>query len=148
MGLFKMQLIAHLGADCQVNSVNGKSVVNFNVCHTEKYKDAQGVEINKQNWVNCSLWLERTTIAPYLKKGVQVYLEGFPTVDTYQNKEGKIIPQQRLRVTSITLLGGQKNENTQPQQQQPQTQKQSTSQNNFNQLVGENSTDLGNDIPF
>ena len=35
--------MAGLERDCTTNQVNGKSVINFTVAHSEKFKDNQGV---------------------------------------------------------------------------------------------------------
>ena len=40
--MIKMQVIGNLGKDCVTNLVNGKNVINFNVAHTEKFRDANG----------------------------------------------------------------------------------------------------------
>ena len=40
--MIKMQVIGHLGQDATVNNVNGKSVINFSVAHSEKYKNKDG----------------------------------------------------------------------------------------------------------
>ena len=34
--MIKMQVIGNLGKDCLVNNVNGRTVINFCVAHTEK----------------------------------------------------------------------------------------------------------------
>jgi len=74
--MIKLQVIGNLGKDCVTNTVNGKNVINFNVAHTEKFKDGSGQQKEKTTWVECAYWTERTGIAPYLKKGTQVYVEG------------------------------------------------------------------------
>ena len=71
--MLKLQTIGHLGKDCTTNVVNGKNVINFSVAHSEKYKDSAGVQKEKTLWVECAYWTERAAIAPYLKKGQQVY---------------------------------------------------------------------------
>ena len=76
--MIKLQAIGHLGKDCVVNTVNGKSVINFTVAHSEKFKDASGVQKDRTIWVDCAYWTDRTAVAPYLKKGTQVYVEGNP----------------------------------------------------------------------
>ena len=50
--MIKLQAIGHLGKDAIVNNVNGKNVINFTVAHTEKFKDAQGVQKDKTVWVD------------------------------------------------------------------------------------------------
>jgi single-strand DNA-binding protein len=103
--MIKLQAIGHLGKDCTVNNVNGKNVMNFSVAHTEKFKDASGQQKEKTIWVDCAYWSDRTAIAPYLKKGTQVYVEGSPEVRTYQTQDGKQGASLTLRVLSVQLLG-------------------------------------------
>jgi single-strand DNA-binding protein len=103
--MIKLQVIGNLGRDCVVNNVNGKNVINFSVAHTEKFKDAQGVQKDKTIWVECAWWTERTGIAPYLKKGTQVYAEGQPDVRTYQTQDGKQGTSLTIRVQNVQLLG-------------------------------------------
>lgn len=100
-----MQVIGNLGKDCVTNTVNGKSVINFSVAHTEKFKDAQGNQKDKTIWVECAYWTDRTAIAPYLRKGTQVWVEGSPEVRTYAKNDGTSGASLSLRVQSVQLLG-------------------------------------------
>ena len=86
--MIKLQAIGHLGKDCQVNTVNGKNVINFSVAHSERYKDSQGVQQERTIWVECAYWTDRTAIAPYLTKGTQVFVEGQSGVRSYQKNDG------------------------------------------------------------
>jgi single-strand DNA-binding protein len=104
--MIKLQVIGNLGKDCITNSVNGKSVMNFNVAHTEKFKDATGQQKDKTIWVECAYWTDRTAIAPYLKKGTQVFVEGSPEVRTYTKNDGTFGASLTLRVVNVQLLGG------------------------------------------
>lgn len=104
--MIKLQVIGNLGKDCVTNNVNGKTVMNFNVAHTEKYKDAQGNQKDKTIWVECAYWSDRTGIAPYLRKGTQVYVEGTPDVRSYTKSDGTNGVSLSLRVGSVQLLGG------------------------------------------
>lgn len=103
--MIKLQVIGNLGKDCITNSVNGKTVMNFTVAHTEKFKDAQGNQKDKTIWVDCAYWSERTGVAPYLKKGTQVYVEGTPELRTYTKNDGTQGSSLTLRVMSVQLLG-------------------------------------------
>lgn len=103
--MIKLQVIGHLGKDAVVNTVNGRSVINFNMAHSEKYKDAQGVQKDRTIWVVCAYWTDRTAIAPYLKKGTQVYAEGNPDVRAYTSNDGKNGAALTLRVSNVQLLG-------------------------------------------
>jgi single-strand DNA-binding protein len=104
--MIKLQVIGNLGADCIQKEVNGKTVINFNVAHSEKFKDAQGNLKERTTWVNCAYWTDRTAVAQYLTKGKTVYVEGAPEAEGYTNKEGQVTATLRLRVLSLQLLGG------------------------------------------
>lgn len=101
--LLNLQIIGHLGRDAEINNVNGNSVVNFSVAHSEKFKDSQGVQTERTTWVSCSLW-QKDQLAQYLKKGTLVYISGTPEVRAYMGKDGQPKAEQRLRVAMIKLL--------------------------------------------
>lgn len=104
--MIKLQIVGNLGADCIQKEVNGKNVINFNVAHTERFKDAQGNLKERTTWVNCAYWTDRTAVAQYLKKGKQVYVEGTPEAEAYTNRENQPAATIKLRVRDLQLLGG------------------------------------------
>lgn len=110
--MIKLQVIGNLGRDCVTNTVNGRSVINFSVAHTEKYRDAQGNQKDKTIWVECAYWTDRTAVAPYLRKGTQVYAEGTPDVRTYAKNDGSTGTSLTLRVQSVQLLGSRGDSNS------------------------------------
>lgn len=112
--MIKLQIIGHIGKDCLTKEVNGKSVINFSVAHTEKFKDAQGNLKERTTWVECNYWTDRTAIAPYLKKGTMVYVEGAPSADAYLNKDNQPMATLRIRVGNIQLLGNRNDQQAQP----------------------------------
>lgn len=113
--MIKLIAIGHLGKDAIVNNVNNKNVINFSVAHTEKFKDKDGNQREKTIWIECAKWGENTGVAPYLKKGTQVYVEGNADIKTYTKQDGTTSANITLQVASIQLLGG----NTQQQQAAP-----------------------------
>ncbi len=115
--MIKLQIIGHLGADCTTNEVNGKNVINFNVAHSEKYKDHQGNLVEKTIWVKCAYWTDRTAIAQYLKRGQLIYAEGTPEAEGYLNKENQNAASLKMRVFQVQLLGS-KNDNQEGNNQQ------------------------------
>lgn len=153
--MIKLQVIGNLGKDCVLNNVNGKNVMNFTVAHTERFKDAQGVQKDKTIWVDCAYWSDRTGIAPYLKKGTQVYVEGQPEVRTYQTQDGKQGATLTVRVQSIQLLGsrseGQQSGGSYGGQQQPQQNYNQPQQNYQQQVASPSAADITeplDDLPF
>ena len=103
--MIKLQIVGNLGKDCIVKEVNGKSVINFSVAHTERFKDSTGNLKERTTWVECAYWTDRTAVAPYLKKGQMVYAEGSPEADAYMNKENQAAATLRMRVQNLQLLG-------------------------------------------
>jgi single-strand DNA-binding protein len=169
--MLKLNVIGHLGKDAVVNNVNGKSVINFSVAHSEKVKDAQGNQNDKTVWVECAYWTDRVAVAPYLKKGTQVYAEGNADIRTYTTNDGRTGSNLTLRVLNIQLLGGKaegdnsgggnynNNNNYQqaaPQQQSyqqpaPQQNYQPQPQQNYNRPSAPSAAELTeplDDLPF
>lgn len=106
--MIKLTMIGRLGGNAEVRDAAGRKVISFSVAHSESYTDRSGVRQEKTTWVKCSLWRDegRTTIAEYLKKGTQVYVEGMPSVTSYQKQDGTTGVSLELNVISVELLGG------------------------------------------
>lgn len=141
--MIKLQVIGNLGKDATINTVNGKNVINFNMAHTERYKDSQGNQKDRTIWVECAYWTDKTAIQPYLKKGTQVYVEGNPDVRSFQTQDGKQGVSLTLRIQNIQLLGSRNSDNSNtpsaPSYQQPNTA--------FTPVQNE-MTEVADDLPF
>lgn len=130
--MLKIQVIGYCGKDAVVQQHGTDSVVNFSVCHTDKYKDASGQKYEKATWVNCSWWLENTNIAQYLKKGTLVWVEGIPEAKQWKNKQtGETSPYLNMRVARVELLGGRREDNS----NQPSTQTTTSVDNGYKPAV-------------
>ncbi|MBA2562849.1 MAG: single-stranded DNA-binding protein [Chitinophagaceae bacterium] len=143
--MIKLQIVGNLGADCIQKEVNGKTVINFNVAHTEKFKDSQGILKEKTIWVNCAYWTDRTAIAPYLKKGQMVYAEGSPEAEGYMNKDNQAAATLRMRIQNVQLLGS-KNEGGQSGQNNQPAMSEASSMNNSNRAA--EASEPADDLPF
>lgn len=119
-----MQILGNLGKDAIMQQHGTDNVLNFSVAHTDKYKNHEGILVEKTTWVECSWWIDgRSTVGQYLKKGQMVYVEGFPGSRPWETKEGKKASSLIMRVTSLQLCGGgSRPENNQPAQQAPAAQ--------------------------
>lgn len=115
--MIKLQIIGNLGKDCIMKEVNGKTVINFSVVHSERYKDNQGIQKERATWVECAYWTDKTGVAPYLTKGKTIYAEGYPEAEAYMNKDNQAAATLRMRVMNIQLVGGVGSDS--PVQQQP-----------------------------
>lgn len=108
--MIKLTAIGNLGRDAETKQVNGRNVINFSVAHTEKYKNREGVQVDKTIWLECDYWTDRPAIGQYLKKGTQVYIEGQPEVRTYTAKDGTTKSSLSVRISSVQLLGSRNSE--------------------------------------
>jgi len=108
--MIRIEIIGNIGRDATINMVNNRSVINFSVAHTDKYKDQQGTIIQRTTWVDCSYWADKTTIAQYLKQGTKVFVEGSPNSRAYQKKtDNSWTASLVCNVHRIELLGAPAN---------------------------------------
>ena len=99
-----------------------KKAISFSIAYNEKYKDNNGVSHERTTWINCTLWRENDNIARYLKKGQLVFVEGIPQVSTYVSKTtGEVLPDLKLHVGQLELLGSAVQNQPQQNHQNGQT---------------------------
>ena len=147
--MIKLQIIGYIGKDCTTNEVNGKTVINFPVAHSEKYKDQQGNLVEKTIWVKCAYWTDRTAIAQYLKKGQLIYAEGSPEAEGYLNKDNLNAASLKMKVFQVQLLGSKNDNQSGGSQQNASYQSSNTSTNtNANQLATSDVEEAADDLPF
>jgi len=140
MSKLSLQIIGHLGNDATIENVNGNQVIKFSVAHSEKYKNAQGVQVDKTTWVRCNYWNDKSTIGQWLKKGGLVEVTGQPSANAYTDKNGQVQASLDIRVTGISLLGSAPEKSE--KQEEPKSPIQNSTQNNLQ--VNEQL----NDLPF
>ena len=87
----KVILVGNLGKDPEVRKLeNGVSVASFTMATSEAFKDKTTNELRTQTeWHNIVVWRGLAEVAEkYLKKGMQIYLEGKLRTRSYQDKDG------------------------------------------------------------
>lgn len=121
--MLDLQVIGNLGADATIKDFNGRKAVVFNVAHTDKWKDEQGTAHETTTWVSCIWNGDGGKVLPYLKKGQMVFVSGTPSLRIYDSpKEHCKVAGLNLRVNRIELVGGKKEDATQPTQSAEQGQ--------------------------
>lgn len=105
-------IIGNLGADAVMNVAEGRSIINFSVCHSESWKNREGNKEEKKQWVDCAYYSDSQELLGMLKKGVQVYAKGSPSVKIHIPKGDNRdpIPVQYLRVSKMEVLSKKKKE--------------------------------------
>jgi len=110
-GIAKLIVVGRVGKDPETKEVNGKQLCTFSVAVSEKYKNKQGETVENTTWIKIETWDKTAeTLAKFVKKGNEIYLEGTPKVEAYTDKEGKAQASLVLRVREFTFVGGSKQE--------------------------------------
>lgn len=87
----KVILVGNLGKDPEVRTFESGGIkASFPLATSESYKDKVSGEIKTQtDWHNVVLWKGLAEVAQnYLKKGMQIYVEGKLRTRSYQDKDG------------------------------------------------------------
>jgi len=104
----KVILVGNLGRDAELRyTPGGAAVAKFSLATTEKWTDKAGSLQERTEWHNIDLWGKQAeTLAEYLRKGKQVYVEGRLQTDEYTDKEGTKRKSTKVRCDRVVLLGG------------------------------------------
>lgn len=109
--MLQFTVIGNLGADAQVKEDNGKKFVSFNVAHTDRWTDAEGVVHSSTSWVSCALNGDGGRLLEYLKKGKTVYVTGRGSTRVYSSeKERRMVAGVNISVDRLELIGGSADE--------------------------------------
>lgn len=103
--MFKAEIIGNLGRDAELKRGNDGNYVVFNVCHSTKYRDREGNEVNNQLWASCTRNGDGGRLMPYLKKGQKVYVRGNVSSRTYRGHDGNWHSGINIAVDEIELVG-------------------------------------------
>ena len=106
--LNKILLIGNLGRDAELRyTPGGAAVAKFSIATTETWNDKSGQRQERTEWHNVDLWGKQAeSLAEYLVKGKQVYIEGRIQTDEYTDKEGVKRKATKVRCDRVVLLGG------------------------------------------
>lgn len=99
----QMMIIGNIGQDAVIQSWE-RDYSTFSVAVNERYKDKEGVTHDKTEWY--SIISLNTKLAPYLRKGTRVFVQGKPTTSLYRSKSGDVRISREIRADKIELLGG------------------------------------------
>lgn len=127
----------NLGRDAEQKfTQGGDSIVTFSVAVKSGYGDKE-----KTTWPRCSMFGKRgESVLPYLKKGTQVAVSGELSINEYTDKEGQQKHSVDVRVNDVTLIGGKKTEESEPQRAPQSRPAPSAKKPTFD--------DMADDVPF
>lgn len=139
----KVILIGHLGRDAEVRyTPAGAAVGTLNLATTEVWTDKQsGQKQEKTEWHRVVLWGKTAeSLAEYLTKGKQVYIEGKLSTRKWQDKDGNDKYTTEIRADKVTLLGGAPSES--------RASGPRSGEGNARQQAAPHEDPYDNDIPF
>lgn len=104
--MLQLIIVGNLGADAVVKEANGKKFVSFNVAHTERWTDDQGVIHDTKQWVGCALSGDGGNLLQYLRKGTSIYAIGRVKTRVYSSEQARgFVAGLDLNVQHIELIG-------------------------------------------
>lgn len=103
-----VMLIGNLGRDAELRyTPGGAAVATLNLATTESWKDKGGQQQEKTEWHRIVLWGKTAeSLAEYLVKGKQIYVEGKFQTRSWDDKDGKKRYTTEVRGDKVILLGG------------------------------------------
>ena len=104
----KVILVGNLGRDAELRyTPGGAAVATINMATTEVWNDKSGQRQEKTEWHRVVLWGKSAeSLAEYLTKGKQIYVEGRLQTRQWDDKDGNNRYTTEIRGDRIVLLGG------------------------------------------
>lgn len=110
-GVNKVILLGTVGQDPKLkHTQGGQAILELRLATTEKWKDATSGQMREETqWHACTMWGKRAeSLARFIVKGDQLYVEGSIVYRTWNDKDGNKRYATDIRVADIELLGGNK----------------------------------------
>ncbi len=124
MSVNKVILVGNLGKDVELRyTPSGTAVCTFSLATSERFKDKDGQQQEKTEWMNIVAWRQLAEICgKYLSKGSQIYCEGKIQTRKYQDRDGVDRYITEIVMDQMRMLGskGDSGERTQERPQAAQ----------------------------
>jgi single-strand DNA-binding protein len=125
MSVNRVMILGFCGQDPQVRHLDGgQTVCNFSIATDESYKDKNGEKVKQTEWHSVSIFGKLADFAEmWIKKGVQVYVEGKIKSREYEDKSGvkrKVTEILADKLTMVTWPEGEPASENQSRSNAPQ----------------------------
>src|SRR6516164_8039698 len=103
----KVILVGNLGRDAELRyTPAGAAVATINMATTEVWNDKSGQRQERTEWHRVVLWGKSAeSLAEYLTKGKQIYVEGRLQTRQWDDKDGNKRYTTEIRGDRVVLLG-------------------------------------------
>ena len=151
--LNKAMVIGYLGADPDTRYMpSGSAVTTVSVATTARWKDkTSGEQKERTEWHRCvAFGKQAETMAEFLRKGAQVYIEGELQTRKWEDKEGITRYSTEIRVFQFSFLDrkGTGDRPPHPADEPDQDGKPPASREEADDSVPPSQEDFDDDIPF
>src|SRR5512136_3336909 len=104
----KVILVGNLGKDAELRyTPGGTAVATLRLATADRFKDKDGQWKEQTEWHTVVVWDKTAeSLAEYLRKGKQIYVEGRLQTRSWDDREGKKRYTTEVRGDRIVLLGG------------------------------------------
>jgi single-strand DNA-binding protein len=104
----KVIIVGNMGRDAEVRyTPGGAAVATLSLATTDVWNDKAGQRQEKTEWHRVVVWGKQAeTLAEYLTKGRQIYVEGRLQTRQWDDKDGNKRYTTEIRSDRIVLLGG------------------------------------------
>lgn len=146
--LNKAMIIGRLGQDPDVRyTQSNTAVANMSIATSERYKDKSGEWKEKTEWHKVVAWGRTAEVCQeYLKKGLQVYIEGPIQTNKWEDKEGQTRYTTEIKALQMTMLDS-KGSNSSGGAPKP-AQSKASEPVSSNVELDDNLDDIDDDLPF
>ena len=101
-----VQLIGRLGKDPEVKEFDKSKKATFTIATNDSYKNQKGEKVEDTQWHNIVIWGQLAEAASkYLKKGMEVCLEGKLVHRNYETDKGEKRFITEITVNDFLMLG-------------------------------------------
>ena len=118
--LNKIMLIGNAGVDAEMRyTPNGDGVASFSLAVGNRYTNREGQQIDETEWFRITSWGRRAEfVSNYVKKGMQIYVEGRLSHNVYQDNSGETKVSLEVNAVDVQIV------------QDPQSNSNTSNQNN------------------
>ena len=118
MSVNRIILLGNVGQEPELKVLKDTSVTAFSIATTEAYNGTKTT-----TWHRCKAFGKTgETIAKYIKKGDQVYVEGKMKFGSYENKEGNTVYTAEAIIYSFSFVGNKPKDESQAEERRESTE--------------------------
>ena len=118
--LNKIMLIGNAGNDAELRyTPNGDGVASFSLAVGNRYTNREGQQIDETEWFRVTSWGRSAEfVSNYIKKGMQVYVEGRLSHSVYQDNAGETKISLEVNARDVQIVQDPQQQQSNPNQEQ------------------------------